>query len=142
MKLPLPFDERPFWLQVVGGIVVPLVFGLLCGFALGWNEILYYVLVGPLALAGGFLAGIEHRTPDEGLVRGAIGGLVFGSFILLGHEIANNEAKAHLSDPQGSLVFVTALFGAILGWLGARWRSRQPEPGPAPAPVGSSASRQ
>ncbi len=141
MKLPPPFDERPFWLQVVGGIVVPLVFGLLSGFALGWSEIVYYVMVGPLALAGGFLAGTEHRARDEGLVRGAIGGLVFGSFILLGHEIANNEPKANLSDPQGTLVFVTTLFGAILGWLGARWRSRQPEPGPAPAPAGSSASR-
>ena len=65
---------------------------------------------------------------------------MFGSFILLGHEIANNEPKAHLSDPQGGLVFVTALGGAILGGLGAYWRSRQPEPDPAPARAGSSAS--
>ncbi len=101
MKLPPPFDERPFWLQITGGIVVPLVFGLLCGFVLGWNEILYYVLVGPIAIAGGFLGGIEHRSTDEGAVRGLIGGLVFGSFILLGHEIANNEPKAHLSRPAG-----------------------------------------
>jgi hypothetical protein len=141
VNLPPPFDERPFWLQVLGGIVVPLVFVLLCGFALGWSEILYYVLVGPLALAGGFLGGAEHRTVDDGVVRGAIGGLVFGSFILIGHEIANNEPKAHLSDPQGALVFVTTLFGGILGALGARWRSKQPEPGPAPARAGSSASR-
>jgi hypothetical protein len=141
VKLPPAFDERPFWLQVAGGILVPLLFGLLCGFALGWSEILYYVLAGPLAIAGGFLGGIEHRSTDDGLVRGAIGGLVFGSFILIGHEIANNEPKAHLPDPQGGLVFATALGGAILGALGARWRSRQPEPDPAPAPAGSSASR-
>ena len=140
MKLPPLFFERPVWLQIAGGIVVPLVFGLLCGFVLGWSEILYYVLAGPIAIAGGFLGGIEHRNPDEGAVRGLIGGLVFGSFILLGHEIANNEPKANLSDPQGGLVIVTALGGAILGWLGARWRSRQPEPDPAPARAGSSAS--
>jgi hypothetical protein len=141
VKLPPLFDERPFWLQVVGGIVVPVVFGILCGFVLGWSEILYYVLAGPIAILGGFLGGIEHRSVDEGVVRGAIGGLVFGSFILIGHEIANNAAKAHLPDPQGGLVFVTVLGGAILGGLGAYWRSRQPEPGPAPARAGSSASR-
>ena len=141
MKLPPLFEERPFWLQVAGGIVVPLVFGLVCGFALGWSEIVYYVLAGPIAILGGFLGGIEHKGADDGLVRGAIGGLIFGSFILIGHEIANNEPKAHLSDPQGALVFVTALGGAILGALGGYWRSRQPEPDPAPARAGSSASR-
>jgi hypothetical protein len=141
VKLPPLFEERPFWLQVAGGIVVPLVFGLVCGFALGWSEILYYVLAGPIAILGGFLGGIEHRGADDGLVRGVIGGLIFGSFILIGHEIANNEPKAHLPDPQGGLVFATTLGGAILGALGGSWRSRQPEPDPAPARAGSSASR-
>jgi hypothetical protein len=125
MKLPQPFFERPFWLQVVGGIVVPMVFGILSGFALGWNEILYIVMAGPIAILGGFLAGVEHRGTDEGVLRGAIGGLVFGSFILIGHEIMNNEPKADLPDPQSGLVFVTALGGAILGGLGARYRKRQ-----------------
>jgi hypothetical protein len=125
MKLPPLFDERPFWLQVAGGIVVPLVFGILTGLALGWNEVLYYAMAGPLAILGGFLGGIEHGGTDDGFVRGAIGGLVFGSFILIGHEIANNEPKAHLPDPQIGLVFATTLFGAILGALGANWRSRQ-----------------
>jgi hypothetical protein len=125
MKLPPPFFERPFWLQVVGGIVVPMVFGILSGFALGWSEILYIVMAGPIAILGGFLAGVEHRGTDEGVLRGLIGGLVFGSFILIGHEIMNNEPKAELPDPQSGLVFVTALGGAILGGLGARYRRRQ-----------------
>ena len=114
MKLPQPFDERPFALQVAGGIVVPMMFGLLTGFALGWNEIVYYIM-----------AGIEHRAADEGALRGAIGGLVFGSFILLGLEVLNNEPRAHLGDPQAGLVFVTTLGGALLGALGAHWRMRQ-----------------
>ena len=88
------------WFRV---FVVPVVFGIVTGFALGWNEILYYALVGPLAILGGLLGGTEHRGADEGLVRGAIGGLVFGSFVLIGHEIMNNEPKAHLSDPQAGL---------------------------------------
>ena len=125
MKLPQPFDERPFALQVAGGIVVPMAFGLITGFALGWNEIAYYILAVPLAIAGGFLGGIEHRGADDGLVRGAIGGLVFGSFVLLGLEIVNTEPKAYLGDPQAGLVFVTTLGGAILGALGGSWRARQ-----------------
>jgi hypothetical protein len=125
-ELPPPFLERPFWLQLVGGIVVPAVYGMLTGFTLSVNEILYYALSGPIAILGGFLAGVEHRATDEAVLRGAIGGLIFGSFILLGNEILNpEETKAHLPDPQSGLVFVTALGGAILGGLGARLRIRQ-----------------
>ena len=129
MRLPPPFDERPFWLQVAGGIVVPMVFGILTGFALGWSEILYYAMAGPIAILGGFLGGVEHRGTDDGVVRGAIGGLVYGSFILIGHELANSEPKASLPDPAAGLVFATTLGGAILGALGARWRLRH-ERGP------------
>jgi hypothetical protein len=125
MKLPPPFDERPFWLQVVGGIVVPMVFGIVTGIVLSWHEILYYVLAGPIAIIGGFLGGIEHRAADEGALRGAIGGLVFGSFILIGLEIMNTAPKAHLGDPQAGLAVVTTLGGAILGAAGGRWRMRQ-----------------
>jgi hypothetical protein len=140
VKLPPPFDERPFWLQVLGGIVVPMVFGILSGLVLGWSEILYYVMAGPIAIAGGFVAGTEHRVVDDAALRGAIGGLVYGSFILIGHEIANNAPKAQLPDPQGGLVFATALGGALLGALGAYLVTRRAR-GPAPARAGSSASR-
>jgi hypothetical protein len=124
--LPPRFFDRPFWLQVVGGIVVPVVFGILTGFALGWSEILYYAMAGPIAILGGFLAGVEHERVDEGVVRGALGGLVYGSFILIGHEITNAAPEAHLPEPQVGLVFVTTLVGAVLGGAGAYWRSRRP----------------
>lgn len=124
MNLPPPFEQRPVSLQVVGGVLVPVVFGLIAGLAMGWNEVAYWVLVGPLAVLGGFLGGTEHRGLDEGLVRGAIGGLIFGSFILLGHEIANNEPKVHLPDPQSGLVFATTLIGAILGAAGGAYAAR------------------
>ena len=39
MQLPPAFDERPFALQLVGLVVVPVIFGLLTGFALGWSEV-------------------------------------------------------------------------------------------------------
>jgi hypothetical protein len=124
--LPPPFLERPFWLQLVGGIVVPAVFGILTGFTLSVNEILYYAMSGPIAIIGGFLGGVEHRSADEGFLRGAIGGLIFGSFILLGNEILDpSETKAHLPEPQVGLVVVTTIGGAILGALGGNWRARR-----------------
>src|SRR5918998_2197971 len=100
MSLPPAFEERDAVQQIIGAVVVPMVFGLVTGFALGWNEIVYYLLVGPLAVAGGFLGGMEHRGADQGFVRGAMGGLVYGSFILLGLEILNDEPEAYLGDPQ------------------------------------------
>ena len=108
---------------------------------LGWSEILYYVMAGPIAIAAASWAGSSTGRWTRASCADAIGGLVFGSFILIGHEIANNAPKAHLPDPQGGLVFVTTLGGAILGALGAYWRSRRPEPGRSPARAGSSASR-
>ena len=125
MPLPTAFEDRSAVEQVVGAVVVTMVFGLITGFALGWNEILYYVLVGPIAIAGGFFGGMEHRSADEGAVRGAMGGLVYGSFILLGLEILNTDPEAYLGDPQAGLVFVTTIGGAILGALGDSYRARR-----------------
>ena len=125
MPLPSLFRDRSDVEQIVGGTIVPILFGLVTGLALGWNEIAYYILVGPVGIAGGFYAGLEHRGPDEGLARGLVGGLVFGSFILLGHEIANNEPEVTLPDPQAGLVFVTTVAGGVLGALGGSYRARR-----------------
>jgi hypothetical protein len=125
MPLPPAFEERSAVEQIIGGILVPMVFGIITGLALGWNEIVYWVLAGPLAIGGGFLGGMEHRGADDGFVRGACGGLVFGSFVLIGLEITNNDPKAYLGDPQSGLVFVTTILGAILGALGGAYRARR-----------------
>jgi hypothetical protein len=124
MPLPPAFEDRSPVEQIIG-VVVTMVFGLLTGFALGWQEVLYYVMAGPIAIAGGIFAGMEHRTVDEGIVRGALGGLVFGSFVLLGLEILNTDPKAYLGDPQAGLVFVTTIAGGFLGALGAGYRARR-----------------
>jgi hypothetical protein len=125
MPLPPAFEDRSAVEQIVGAIVIALVFGLVTGLALGWNEIVYYVLAGPIALLGGFVGGMEHRGGEEGFLRGAVGGLVFGSFILLGLEILNTEPKAYLGEPQVGLVFVTTIVGAIMGALGGSYRARR-----------------
>jgi hypothetical protein len=125
MPLPPAFEDRTPVEQIVGAVVVTIVFGLVTGFALSWNEIVYYILVGPIALFGGFIAGMEHRGTDVGLVRGAMGGLIYGSYILLGLEIVNDEPEAYLGEPHAGLVFVTTFVGAIVGALGGAYRARR-----------------
>jgi hypothetical protein len=122
-QIPL-FEDRPVAVQIVGGIVVPMLFGLVTGFALAWNEVVYLILVGPVAIAGGLLAGTEHSGADQGFMRGLIGGLVFSSFILLGLEIMNDEPTAEIPDPQVGLVFFITLVSGVLGALGGGYRAR------------------
>jgi hypothetical protein len=125
VPLPPAFEDRTPVEQIVGVVVVTVIFGLITGLALGWNEVVYYLLVGPIALLGGFVGGMEHRGADEGFVRGAMGGLLYGSFILLGLEITNNDPAAHIGEPQAGLVFVTTIVGALIGALGANYRRRR-----------------
>jgi hypothetical protein len=124
MKLQPLFEDRPVALQLIGGIVVPVVFGIITGLALGWNGVVYWILVGPLALIGGFLGGTEHDGAGDGCVRGLVGGLVYGSFVLIGFEIMNTDAKAYLGHPQVGLVFATTFIGGVLGALGGAVRAR------------------
>ena len=140
MKLPPLFENRPFAVQLVGAIVVPVIFGIVTGFALGWNGVVYWILVGPLAIIGGFLGGMEHLGAEQGVVRGLLGGLVYGSFVLIGFEIVNTEAKAYLGHPQAGLVFATTLIGGVLGALGGGYRARlEREQATGPPPTASAA---
>ena len=133
MRMQPLFDDRPVAVQLIGGIVVPAVFGLVTGFALAWNEVVYYVLAVPIGIGGALLAGSEHVGADEGFVRGCIGGLLFGSFVLLGLEIVNDEPEAYLGDPRAGLVVVTVVVGGIAGAFGGAWRQRREPAGTAPA---------
>ena len=123
--LPPLFDDRSGVEQIIAAIVVPLIFGIITGLALGFHAVLYWVLAGPLAIGGGFLGGMEHRGAEDGFVRGGIGGLIFGSFTLIGLEILDTDPKTYLSEPQVGLVFATTLFGCILGALGGQYRLRR-----------------
>ncbi len=114
---------RPPAEQLVVAVAVPVVFGVFTGLTLGWSEPLYLVL-SILGIAGGFLAGMEHDSPLEGIYRGLLGGLLFGSAILIAHGLADTEPKAELPDPEVLLIVITAGFGTLLGWLGARRRAR------------------
>ena len=121
-RLPPLFAERPPAVQLVAGLVVPAVFGAVCGVVLGASATAYWALQG-LGALGGLAAGLEHRDAAEGVDRGLLGGLVFGSFLLLAHAIAGTEAKVDLGEAPGMLVVFTGIFGALLGALGGWLRA-------------------
>jgi hypothetical protein len=121
---PELFSQRSAGAQVVTAVVVPIVFGLVTGVMLGVSEA-GYLLLSLLGIAGGFLAGLEHRSGEEGLVRGLNGGLLFGTFILFGHAFLGGEAKADLPHPEVLLVLITTVAGGLLGLLGGWLRGRR-----------------
>jgi hypothetical protein len=122
---PELFAQRSAGVQVITAVVVPAVFGLVTGIVLGLSEAGYLIL-SLLGIAGGFLAGLEHRGAEEGIVRGLTGGLLFGTFILFGHAFLGGEAKADLPHPEILLVVITTVAGGLLGALGGWRRGRRP----------------
>jgi hypothetical protein len=106
---------------VVGG---PIVFGAITGYFLGESEAVYTVLA-LLGILGGFVAGLEHEGGLEGFYRGILGGLLFGTAILVTNGLLDEEPKAHLPDPEVMLIVITAAFGAVLGALGGWFRQRR-----------------
>ena len=134
MRSPPLFSSHPAGTQIVLGVVVPAVFGLITGIMLGVSEAVYLVM-NVLGIGGGYFAGLEHRTPAEGFLRGVNGGLLFGVFILFGHEFSGSDPKAHLPEPEILLVVLTTVLGALLGALGGRSRARRAMREPAPVPA-------
>jgi hypothetical protein len=112
-------------MQIVVANVVPCVFGVITGIFLGVHELAYLALAGPIGILGGFFAGLEHRSGPEGAARGALGGVQFGTFILLAHELSGLDAKADLPHPAIILVVLTTFFGTVLGFFGGLMRERR-----------------
>lgn len=105
-------------------MVVPVLFGMVTGWALGVSEIGYLVL-SVLAIAGGYFAGLEHDYAIDGVYRGMLGGLLFGSAILVTNGIIDKEPEVHLPHPETLLIVITGGLGTLLGWLGARSRVKR-----------------
>jgi hypothetical protein len=120
--MPELLRQRPLVAQVLMPTLVPAAFGAICGWLLGISELAYTILVVPVAIAGGYAAGLEHDGAREGAIRGLVGGSLFGAFILIVNEATGKTPKADLPDPHIVLVAVTAVFGAGLGALGGRRR--------------------
>lgn len=131
MALPPLLEEHPRPVQAVLAVVVPAVFGAITGIFLGISEPVYVVLA-LLGVLGGVAAGFDHLGAANGARRGALGGVLFGGFILIAHELSGEEAEAHLPEPAVVLVVVTTVLGVLLGalggWLRARAQRRAGEP--------------
>ncbi|HEY8867152.1 MAG TPA: hypothetical protein VIM22_09470 [Solirubrobacteraceae bacterium] len=123
MRTPPRHYDRPLALQILLAHCVPVLFGAVCGIALGASKPAYTVL-SVVAAIGGFLAGIEQEGVADAASRGVAGGLLFGAGLLIAHEIAGTAAKVKLPDPEIVLVVVTMLGGAALGAAGGAVRPR------------------
>jgi hypothetical protein len=126
---PLLLD-RPFALQVVIAVVLPAAFGLLCGFLLGASST-GYAIASILGILGGLAAGYDHLGSDQGFVRGVCGGVLFGVFILVGHSIFTQRAKASIPHPHVILPIITSILGGILGAIGGGRRAKRESRGAA-----------
>ena len=121
---PVLLSDRSDGQGLIVSMVIPVLFGVVTGWALGVSEPGYLVL-SILGIAGGYFAGLEHDYPIDGVYRGMLGGLLFGSAILITNGLIEKEPKAELPHPEVLLIAITAGFGTILGWLGARKRAKQ-----------------
>jgi len=104
-------------------LVLPAAFGAITGYFLGVSETTYFVL-SAVGILGGIGAGYDHVGAKAGAGRGMIAGLVFGSSILIAHEIHGAEAQAHLPEPPAMLVVVITVLAIACGALGGWLRSR------------------
>ena len=116
--------ERSHGSEMALVVVVPIVYGAITGILLGESEAAYTVLA-LLGILGGLVAGLEHEGALEGFYRGLLGGLLFGTAILVANGIMDEAPKAHLPDPEVLLIAITAGFGAALGALGGWLRVRR-----------------
>jgi hypothetical protein len=123
VKLPPLLNEHPRSLQVFLAIILPAAYGALTGYVLGVSEGTYLVL-SIIGILGGVGAGFDHLGAAEGAKRGVLAGLIFGSSILIAHEIHGATAKADLPEPAILLVVLTTLLGAAFGALGGYLRQR------------------
>ena len=116
--------NRPFAFQFVAAVVLPAAYGLLTGYLLGVSSA-GYAIASIAGILGGIFAGYDHLGSDQGFLRGICGGLLFGVFILVGHSIFHDTAKATLPHPHGVLVGITTILGGILGAIGGGRRAKR-----------------
>jgi hypothetical protein len=119
MHMPPLFRDRPRPIQIVLGGFVPFAFGAAVGVVLGISAGAYWAL-SVLAGLGAVLAGLEHQDGWGGADRGLVGGVLFGSGILIAHAIAGTHSKVSLGSFPPLLIVIDAIFGMLLGALGGR----------------------
>jgi hypothetical protein len=116
---PVPFAQRSEGQKVIIGAVIPALVGALAGFLVGASAAGYWV-VAILAGVGALLGGFEHDGGWDAADRGFFGGVIYGTTLLLVHELIHNQAKVSLGNFPPFLVVITALAGTLLSAAGGR----------------------
>jgi hypothetical protein len=129
---PVPFADRSEGQKVIIGAVIPALVGAVAGFLVGASAAGYWV-VAVLAGVGAFLSGFEHPDGWDAADRGFFGGVIYGTTLLLVHELIHNHAKVSLGSFPPFLVVVTALAGTLLAAAGGRINRSRRTRGPAAA---------
>ena len=130
VALPPLLDARPPAAQAVLIAVAPATLGAVTGIALGLSAVAYLVL-NVLAAVGGILAGLEHAGARWGALRGLLGGLLFGTFILIANWASGMPPTTALPQPEALLPLITLAVGIVLGALGGLLRGRRARPRPS-----------
>ena len=133
---PVPFAQRSEGQKVIIGAVIPALVGALAGFLVGVSAAGYWV-VAVLAGVGAFLGGFEHSDGWDAADRGFFGGVIYGTTLLLVHELIHNQAKVSLGSFPPFLVVITALAGTLLSAAGGRVARARRTPHPEPPASGS-----
>src|ERR1700756_1061892 len=107
------FRDRSPTAQLVVAGVVPMLIGALAGVLLGVSAAAYWG-IGALAAVGAFLSGFEHVDGWEAADRGFVSGLIYGTSLLLAHELAGTPPQASLGNVPALLAVVTAIAGSLL----------------------------
>ena len=132
---PPLFSTRPRAVQVVIAVVIPVMYGAICGAVLGASQPGFNLLM-LVAGIGGVLGGFEHATAREGLVRGLVGGALFAGALLASFEARGLPALTPLPATMPVMAVIYAVsgmpLGALGGWLRARSEARRARAAAAP----------
>ncbi len=126
MFTPVLFRDRSRVVQVILGGVVPAAVGVLAGVLVGVSSAAYWV-VAILAGVGAFIAGFEHLDGWGGADRGFFGGAIYGTALLVTHQLVGTTAKVSLGSFPPLLAVLTAIIGMFLGAAGGRIARAQRE---------------
>lgn len=118
------FSAQSTTKKIIVAVIAPAVLGAISGLLLGATALGYW-LVQIVAIVGGFLGGTEHVGWRPGLVRGVVGGAIFGATILLVRAITGWSDEVDLGEVPAFLVVITSVVGLLLGAAGGAVRARR-----------------
>ena len=120
---PPLLSSLPRMTQATIVVLVPVLFGAVCGFLASETSAGWWI-ANVVAALGGIAGGYEHETARSGGTRGLIAGIAFGSGIVLADAITDAAPLIDLPSPLVIFPLITAIGGLALGSLGGRLRAR------------------